>query len=440
MTYRKIKLFILSLMLLFGAGCVGTAFLFFKEWYLFGIIALIALLLFFLFAFSRIMTGYDDLRDFSEAVQYHDFTGGYSKMNDLFLKNIKKIFLNLNIEKETQQQYLKLILEVVDTGILTYDMETQDIFLSNEALQKILQIPRIKNLHWIKSRNKELYDSLVSLEKGNNTVLTLNIKNQIVKILVNASSFQTMDGKFKLIAFQNMNATFEEVEATAWKRLLSVMTHEIMNSIAPVSSLADTINHIIVDFKEKRKKLDVNDLEDIETGIETIKNRSDGLLQFAKTYRNLYKPITLNLEWVDIDRLFRNIYRLMSPMLQQQEIDFEIITESKIPPFEMDSSLIEQVLINLILNASDAVKSKDNPHIILSAGVTSESKLYMTVVDNGDGIPAEQIDNIFIPFFSTKKKGNGIGLSLSRQIVKLHKGTMQLQSKTGEGSAFTILL
>lgn len=440
MSYKKIKILIFFLLLLFGAGCAGVAFLFLKAYYIPGIIAAIALIFFFFYTFSRVMTAYNDLRDFAESVQYHDFTGGYSRMNEPFFREIKNVFLNLNTEKETQQQYLKLILEVVDTGILAYNMDSQDIFLTNEALRKILQIPSVGNLSWIKNRNRELYDAFIDLEPGRHTILSLNIRNQIVKILANASSFQTMDGKFKLIAFQNMNATFEEVEATAWKRLLSVMTHEIMNSIAPVSSLADTIKYLIEDFKKQENQLDADVLEDIETGIETIKNRSDGLLLFAKTYRNLYKPMTLNLEPVDVKRLFDNVYRLMNPMLKQQGIDFEIIMEERIPVTEMDASLMEQVLINLILNASDAVKQEENPRVILSAGVAAESQLYMTVVDNGTGIAPEQIDNIFIPFFSAKKKGSGIGLSLSRQIVKLHKGTIQVQSKVGEGSAFTILL
>lgn len=440
MKYNSIKLRTVLLLIVFGVACAGTCTLFLHEEYLYGIIASIIVVVLFGLAVSRLMIPYKDMRDFSEAIQYRDFSGAYSKITVPFFKEVQKVYLDLNIEKETQQQYLKKILEVVDTGILTYNIDTHEIFLTNEALRKILQIPMIKNINWIQSRNETLYNDLITLQPGENKILLLQIRNQVIKTLVNASTFQTIDGTFKLVAFQNMNATFEEVEATAWKRLLSVMTHEIMNSIAPVSSLADTLKNRIDGFKHTGAVLAGVDLEDIETGIATIKNRSDGLLMFAETYRNLYKPITLHLEPVNVFRLFGDVHRLMNPSLKQQGIDFEIITEENIPPIAMDASLMEQVLINLIVNASDAVRTKESPHIILSAGITTDGKAYMTVADNGTGIAPEQLDNIFIPFFSTKKKGSGIGLSLSRQIVKLHKGTIQLQSKPHEGSAFTIIL
>jgi signal transduction histidine kinase len=258
-------------------------------------------------------------------------------------------------------------------------------------------------------------------------------------VLVNVASFQTEEGIFKLIAVQNVNATLEEVEAMAWKRLLSVMTHEIMNSITPVLSLADTLKNRIDLLRNVKTAFNKSDIEDIVTGIETIKHRSDGLLKFAETYRNLNRTITLHIVSTNIKNLFEKIERLMNPLLKQQGIDFRIAVQGHFPILNIDPILMEQVFINLIVNASDAVRHQENPRISLSCNVALDGKVSLSVSDNGIGIAPDMIDKIFIPFFSTKKKGSGIGLSLSRQIVQQHNGTLILQTKEGEGSVFTIV-
>ena len=439
MEYKKAKILLFFLLLLFGAACGFTVYLFYTQFFEMAIVSTVATIILLFFVLKRAMTAFWDLRDFSESIKYRDFTGAYSSLCEPYFREVKQLFLDMNIEKETQQQYLKKILEVVDTGILAYQLENNAIFTTNEALRRMLQIPQINNIGWLKNRNRKLYDDIISLKTDETKVLLVTIRNQVIKILVNASTFQTAEGSFKLIAFQNMNATFEEVEATAWKRLLSVMTHEIMNSIAPVSSLAETLQKKIEPLKNESEQFDFSNIEDIETGIETIKHRSDGLMQFAERYRNLYKPISLNVVEADVKKLFENVTRLMSLSMKKNKIEFKVLIEENLPMLEIDTSLIEQVLINLILNASEAVRGKEEPQIILSAGLTSEVKVYITVADNGVGIEPDMIDNIFIPFFSTKKTGSGIGLSLSRQIVKQHQANIHLQSKPNEGSAFTIV-
>ena len=214
------------------------------------------------------------------------------------------------------------------------------------------------------------------------------------------------------------------------------MTHEIMNSVAPISSLADTLKNRL------QKTVDApNDsvaLEDLEIGIETIKRRSEGLLKFAETYRNLNKITKLNLKKVYVRELFGNLHQLMQPTLEQKNIELEIILRDTELSFEADASLIEQVLINLIVNAIEAVKEQPNPRIILSADAASFKKVILKVADNGIGMPEELMDKIFVPFFSTKKSGSGIGLSLCKQIVMLHKGNIQVQSQEGHGTVFAL--
>jgi signal transduction histidine kinase len=177
-------------------------------------------------------------------------------------------------------------------------------------------------------------------------------------------------------------------------------------------------------------------VDDLELGIETIKRRSEGLLKFAETYRNLNKITTPNVKKILVRDMFENLHHLMQPTLQQKNIELEIILKDPDLILEADGNLIEQVLINLIVNAADAVKETENPRILLSAYISPTNKVIIKVADNGVGISADLMDKIFIPFFSTRKTGSGIGLSLCKQIMLLHRGNIKVQSVEGEGSAF----
>jgi two-component system nitrogen regulation sensor histidine kinase NtrY len=182
-------------------------------------------------------------------------------------------------------------------------------------------------------------------------------------------------------------------------------------------------------------------IEDLELGIETIRRRSEGLLKFAETYRNLNKIVSPTVKKVYLRDMFENLHQLMQPTLQQKNVELDIILQNPDLFYELDATLIEQVLINLLVNAIEAVKDKPNPKIQLSAFSTAgSSKINIKVADNGSGIPASLMDRIFIPFFTTRKNGSGIGLSLCQQILLLHKGSIQVQSVENEGSAFTLHL
>lgn len=350
---------------------------------------------------------------------------------------INTTFKVISREKETQFQYLQKILELVDTGILSYEIETGEIAWMNEALKKLLQVPYLKTIHSLQKRDKELLEKILELKPGDHVIANAHLEKNTFKILLTATAFQTEGQVFKLIAFQNINEALDETEAKAWQKLLSVMTHEIMNSVAPISSLAETLKNRL---QESSKELQYTNgtLEDLELGIETIKRRSEGLLKFAQTYRNLNKITSPNLKKVHVRELFANLHQLMLPTLEQKNIELEVILKDPEVLLEADTALVEQMLINLIVNAIEAVKDLESPKIYLSAYVSNNNKTVIKVADNGPGIPEELLDKIFIPFFSTKKNGSGIGLSLCKQIMLLHKGNIQVQSKANEGTAFTL--
>lgn len=388
----------------------------------------------------------EEVSQFVESVHYRDFSRYFDvKKAPLELQPLRKGFNDINTtfkviskERETQYQYLQKILELVDTGILSYDLENGETGWMNESLKKMLGIPYLKSISSLQRRSPDLYNEINVLKPGDSKVVSIVKDANAHKVLVSATAFQTDNRIYKLVAFQNVDDALDENEAKAWQRLLSVMTHEIMNSVAPISSLADTLKNRL-QLASKHIEDDNGTVEDLELGIITIKRRSEGLLKFAETYRSLNRITTLNLSTIYVRDLFENLNQLMQPTLLQKNIDVDVILKDTELTVEADGSLVEQVLINLLVNAIDAVKERENPLITLSAARGMNQRVVLKVADNGNGIEPEVLDKIFIPFFSTKKSGSGIGLSLCKQIMMLHKGNIQVQSKEGEGTVFSLL-
>ncbi len=389
----------------------------------------------------------DELDQFVESIHYRDFSRHFDvNRAPVELKTMRKGFNDINStfkvisrEKETQFLYLQKILELVETGILSYEVETGEVVWMNDSLKKILGVPYLKTMHSLEKRDPLLFNQINQIQPGQGKIVNISRDNGIVKVLASATAFQTDQKMFKLAAFQNVNEALDETEAKAWQKLLSVMTHEIMNSVAPISSLAETMLDRLSKATELMKE-QPSAIEDLELGIETIRRRSEGLLKFTETYRNLNKITSLTVKKVLIRDLFENLHQLMIPTLEQKNVTLEIILQNPELSYEMDATLMEQVLINLLVNGIEAVKDKPNPRIQLSAFLSSNGKINIKVADNGTGIPAALMDRIFIPFFSTRKTGSGIGLSLCQQILMMHKGSIQVQSVENEGSAFTLHL
>jgi len=387
----------------------------------------------------------DEVSQFVESIHYRDFSRHFDvRKAPTELKPLRKGFNEINStfklisrERETQYHYLQKILEIVDTGILSYELETGETGWINEAFKRIIGIPYVKTISSLEKREEILYKELMNIKPGESKVITITRNQQLIKVLITASLMRSDDKVYKLIAFQNVSEALDETESKAWQKLLSVMTHEIMNSVAPISSLADTLKNRLQSPEIVNSSMS-GQLEDLELGIDTIKRRSDGLLKFTESYRNLNKITKLDLKKIMVRDLFENLSSLMHPSLEKKHIELEIVLRDPALSIEADINLLEQVMINLLVNAIEAVKDKDHPRITLSAETQQNNRTVVRVADNGSGIPTELLDKIFIPFFSTRKTGSGIGLSLCKQIMLLHKGNIQVQSAEGVGSAFLL--
>jgi len=425
-----------------------AGFLFFHHWLgiFYGMLVVILVQLIELYNFHQKI--YVELDQFSETIRYRDFSRHYNtKGSTVGLEELRVGFNSINTtfktisrEKETQYLYLQKILELVGTGILSYEAETGDVLWMNETLKSMLLLPYLKNIRSLQKRDGHLYQEIISLKNSNSSIVTLQGPQSSIKMLLSATGFQTEGKRYKLLALQNVNEALDETESRAWQKLLSVMTHEIMNSIAPISSLAHTLKNRLQEANASftTQKPESILLEDLELGIDTIQRRSEGLLKFAETYRNLNKITTLSVKKVYVRDLFESLNTLMEPTLDQKNIELNIVLKDPGLTVEVDPMLIEQVLINLLVNAIEAVKEREKPLIVLSGYILNDKKTVIKITDNGTGMAEDLLEQIFVPFFSTKKNGSGIGLSLCKQIMLLHKAQIQAQSVEGEGTAFLL--
>ncbi len=430
--------FLMKLLLLLLLA-VGVAYLFFSKHYAYGVLLFLLLLLVAYKWLDDERKLADHLLDFSEAVKYRDFTRRFvvkhpetveGKLFTAF-NEINHFYKQISVDKEIQHQYLNKVINMLDSAIIFYQADTGKVVWINDAFKQLLQTPHLGNISAMTKRHQDLYEKTIALKPGRQQMETLSSVMGNIKLLLHSSEFETQDGRFRIVVYQNINEAIDETETKAWHKLLRVLTHEIMNSIAPISSLAETLHDRL------EQGLAMDEIQDLKDGIYTIKRRSEGLLSFAKSYRLINKVDQPNLEQIPLKVLFEDVYQLLEPTLLQKHIDLDIILKDTRLILRADINLVEQALINLLLNAIEAVKNKEKPYISIS-GLSRDGYTIIKVQDNGCGMSPEIQEQIFTPFFTTKKTGSGVGLTLSKQIMLLHKGNLLLESKEGQGSSFLL--
>jgi len=255
----------------------------------------------------------------------------------------------------------------------------------------------------------------------------------LLLLSVRAAKFKMLEKQIKLISLQDITHELEENELDNWQKLIRVLTHEIMNSITPITTLTTSIRRglRINDRMKTPREIKIEDIEDIVASNDLIEERANGLTNFVRKYRSLTILPRLSTSEFPLLDLFDKLYKMLSEKLQEQEIKFSCDVKPKDLHVVADRQLIEQMLINLLKNAMEATYHAKNARVKLNAYQAKE-RVYISIEDNGSGIPLDIADKIFMPFYTTKKAGSGIGLSLSRQIMRLHKGTISIRSNPGE--------
>lgn len=391
-----------------------------------------------------------EIAGFLNSIKYDDFSHTYSTrssnssvdlLNREFNKVIKK-FREIRAEKEAQHHYLKTIVQHVGIGIITFDKKG-DIQIINSAAKKLLNISQIKSINQMRSMSEPLVDSFFDLKTGGRDLVKIEKGDNNVQLAIYAIELSLSGEDFKLVSLQNIQSELEEKEMEAWQNLIRVLTHEIMNSITPISSLAAIVEQ---ELEQLQKDQDFNqngsaDIDDIHLAIQTIHKRSAGLIRFVSDFRNLTRIPAPKFATHLVKEIFDQIITLLKFELEKCNVEMQVEIEPDTMELQVDRELMEQVLINLIKNAIQALESDDENQektIVINSVETQSGEAIITVKDNGPGIESEALSKIFIPFFTTKKNGSGIGLSLSKQIIRKHHGNLSVKSTINEGTEFTI--
>lgn len=388
-----------------------------------------------------------DLIKFITALKYDDVSISFDSKNnkdpyfkDLYheLNNIIKEISVIRSEKESEHQYFQNTVKHINTGIIAFDKDGK-IEICNNATLKLLGIEKADTINDFDKIKNGISSTFKELKPGTTKLIKLVIKNEIVQLSIKAADFIIKSRKIKLLSLQNIKTEIDHSEVDAWQKLIRVLTHEIMNSVSPIKLLSGSLIEM---FEENNK---VKTIEDIDNstiqnsliGLKTIRKRSDGLSSFVETYKSLTKIPKAKFSEFKVKNLFNHLKILLEKELKKKNIEFKINCKPEQMILYADEKLIEQVLINLIKNSIESLKETIHPIIRLESEGDND-KIEIKVLDNGPGISREVIENIFIPFFTTKEKGSGIGLSLSRQIMHLHGGNIFVKSEPGKETVFTL--
>lgn len=407
-------------------------------------VALLIAILLFKSIFDQLDRTNKDLTRFLQSIKYSDFSQtfsrkklgkSYDELNDAF-NEVMDQFRKTRREKEEQHRYLQTVIRHVGVGLIAFDTKGKIEFI-NPAAKKILRIGAVSHLNIIDQLDKSLSVKLIEMNSGERSTIKLFDESDVVQLFVYVTVFKMREKFYKLVSLQNIQSELEEKELEAWQKLIRVLTHEIMNSVTPISSLSSTINQMLTN--NSPEELNNEQITDIKSAVDTIHRRSDGLIEFVENYRNLTKIPKPNFEIILIASLFDRIEKLLSKDLFDSSIKFEKHVHPGSLELTADVSMIEQVLINLIINSTHALKNQNDRRIRLSAVLSGKGRILIKVTDNGPGIQEDVIEKIFIPFFSTKSHGSGIGLSLARQIMRAHKGNIRVVSKPSVETTFTLI-
>lgn len=393
---------------------------------------------------------------FVDALKNEDHSVYFSptKKGDSFAKVyddfnlIIKMFKQNKIEKEAQYTYFKYILEHVNLGIVSIKKEdfyetksTNEILFLNKAACDILKQPKHKYWHRLANNLPWLVKEIEKIIDGGKILVDFGAHSEQKQLSLEVIEIELINSPYLIISFQDIRSEIEQKEIEAWHNVIRVLAHEMLNSFTPVSSLASTIKSMTEDNLGSTISIDNlsnEDIQDINMAAKTIKKRSDGLLDFVKDYRTISSVPTPNKQHINIKQFLGSIKLLMKQTLDEANIALNILPIPNNLTISADSKLIEQVLINLINNSTYALDRIQSPTITISC-IIEGAKTLILVNDNGIGIEDEIINQIFIPFYTTKKNGSGIGLSLSKSILRKHGGNLIVNSIPGKTTTFSLI-
>lgn len=386
---------------------------------------------------------------FFEAVQNEDTSlkfpenVGNKILNGLHksLNRINCLIREAKMQNEYRERFYHTLIEHSASGLVAVNERGQFEIISNKAKQ-FLGVKHTSSLQSLKHQNEELHVVFKDIKGGESKTVRIHHNNEILLLLIKASEIKYDNKKVKLISLDNIKQELDEKELDSWQKLIRVLTHEIMNSVAPIASMSNTLLGL---YKKNGNELKISELKEKSIkhtigGLEVIKERGDGLIDFVKNYRSLTKIPQPDFTTLNVNEWTENLRILLSDLILKNSIEFTVNIERGIKEIVVDKTLFTQLMINLINNSIDALENIVTKKIDVVIERNFAGKIVIKITDNGCGIPKDLLEKIFIPFYTTKDNGSGIGLSLSRQILRAHGGSLAVYSEENKGSTFLITL
>lgn len=379
------------------------------------------------------------------AVKHNDFSqhfstaGNSSSVNELHqsFNEILDAFRKMRLEKEEQFLYLQTVIEHISVSMLAFD-DNGRIELYNNAAKETIGIPYLRAVSDINRLHPQLLESLKAIKPGEQQLIKLNEDSTPKVLSLRVEDFIINKRNIRLASLQDIRSELEQKELETWQKMIRVLTHEIMNSVTPITSLASATIGFMEEngVVKQNSQLSNENIEDTLSGLYTIRKRSEALTNFIQRYRALMRVPQPRLQTIKVKDLYARVIQLMQQEYRQHNVSIAMQQIPEQMTVNADPELLEQVLINIMKNAMQATQHSTIPTVTLGADYsdTETGKIILRISDNGIGISDEVKDKIFIPFFTTKENGSGIGLSLSQQIIRAHNGSINIHSKEGEGT------
>lgn len=388
-----------------------------------------------------------ELAEFLIHLQQGDTSVVFSKENiEKTFKGLRSSFEQINTdfkdirsEKEQKEHYLNYVIDNIKVGLIAFDNDWNIEFINNQA--KIYLNKKNYKLITLNNLEKEFIEVFTTSKIAESKIIKRTIHGELFYLAFSSSEFK-MDGKrIRLFAIHDVKTEIESTEVESWQKLTSVLTHEMMNSITPITSLAHAIKNYLKDDTELKDKQEISNelISDIVENAEIIECRGKGLLEFINNYRTISKLPKPKFEEIDLIAFLQQIVHLFNKEISEKKVEISVHVNPESLSIIADKGMIEQVIINLIKNSIESLTNTTNPKIRIRATVNIYDQITIRVIDNGKGVEPEVMDNIFVPFFTTKENGSGIGLSLSRQIMRLHNGSITVNSAPNKETIFTLV-
>jgi nitrogen fixation/metabolism regulation signal transduction histidine kinase len=342
-------------------------------------------------------------------------------------------------ESEEQAIFLRTLVQHVPVALvgLRHDGE---ITLFNNAARRLLAVSNPRAIHTCDRLGDSFIEAVMQIQPGEQSISRVTRDGEALQLNLSATLLRRSTDEEKLVCIQDISAELEARELEAFQNLMRVLTHEVMNSITPITSLAESARLEVAALKRDLGDRDevAEMLTDMRDVIDTIGRRGTGLMRFVNSYREMTRIPEPEIEICAVEELFARIDQLMRPDATERGVALHCEVEPRTLEINADVELMEQALINLLRNALDATEGHDQAAVWTRAAVGRSGQVVLSVHDNGSGLTEEARNNLFVPFFTTKRQGTGVGMSIVRQIIRLHRGTIGVESAPGEGTTISL--